>query len=138
MALAVSKRGELVVGESGSLDKPHAGAVSFYNPQDKGKLLLSVPTGLNEIVGLAYSPQSGNLYALDLSRNDAKEAGLYRIDAARQDGRMAAKAIKIVELDKPTALVFTSDGTLYVTLLGAAEAGAKEKTGQLVKIIGEL
>jgi hypothetical protein len=53
MALVVSKRGELVVGESGSFDKPHAAAISFYSPKDKGRLLLSVPTGLSNITGLA-------------------------------------------------------------------------------------
>jgi glucose/arabinose dehydrogenase len=138
MALVISKRGELVVGESGTFDKPHDSAISFYNPKDKGRLLLTVPTGLNDIVGLAYSPRSGNLYALDLAWPDAKEAGLYRIDATRQDGQMSAKAVKIASLEKPTALAFASDGTLYITLLGAAAEGAKEKPGQVVKITGDL
>jgi hypothetical protein len=87
---------------------------------------------------LAYSPRSGNLYALDLAWSDAKEAGLYRIDASRQDGQMSAKAVKIASLEKPTALAFASDGTLYITLLGAAAEGAKEKPGQVVKITGDL
>jgi hypothetical protein len=138
MALVVSKRGELVVGESGALDKPHDSAISFYNPKDKGRLLLTVPTGLNDIVGLAYSPRSGNLYALDLAWSDSKEAGLYRIDATRQDGQMSAKAVKIVSLERPTALAFASDGTLYVALLGDAAEGAKERTGQIVRITGDL
>lgn len=138
MALIVSKRGELVVGESGALDKPHDSAISFYNPKDKGRLLLTVATGLNDIVGLAYSPRSGNLYALDLAWSDSKEAALYRIDATRQDGQMSAKAVKIAALEKPTALAFASDGTLYVTLFGDAAEGANEKTGQVVKITGDL
>jgi glucose/arabinose dehydrogenase len=138
MALVVSKRGEMVVGESGTLDKPHDSAISFYNPKDKGRLLLTVATGLNDIVGLAYSPRSGNLYALDLAWSESKEAGLYRIDAARQGGQMSAKAVKIIALERPTALAFASDGTLYVTLLGNAAERAKEKTGQVVKITGEL
>jgi hypothetical protein len=140
MALAVSKRGELVVGESGALDKPHDSAVSFYNPKDKGKLLMTVPTGLSDLVGLAYSPRSGNLYALDLSWSDPKEAGLFRIDAARADGRMTGKAVKIASLDRPTAMTFAPapDGTLYATVLGAAKNGSNEKTGQVVKITGDL
>jgi len=100
--------------------------------------LLSVPTGLHDIIGLAYSPRSGFLYALDLAWSDGKEAGLYRIDSARQDGQPSAKAVKIAALERPTALAFAADGTLYVTLLGAAQDGAKEKSGQLVKITGDL
>ena len=138
MAPVLSRRGELVVGECGAFDKPHDSAVSFYNPQN-GKLLMTVPTELNDIVGLAYHPRSGNLYAIDLSVCDSKEAGLYRIDATRQDGAMVGKAVKIAALDRPTALTFTPDGALYVTLLGTAkEKDAKEKTGCLVKITGDL
>jgi DNA-binding beta-propeller fold protein YncE len=137
-ALAVSKRGELVVGESGTFDKPHDSSVSFYNPKDKGTLLLTIPTGLSDIVGLGYSPRSGNLYALDLSWSDPKAAGLYRIDAARQDGRMTAKGVKIASLDRPTAMAFASDGALYVTALGAAKEEANVKTGQVLKITGDL
>jgi hypothetical protein len=138
MALVLSKRGELVVGESGSFDKPHSAAISFYSPKDKGRLLLSVPTGLSNITGLAYSPRSGYLYALDLSWSDAKEAGLYRIDATREDGRMSAKAVKITALDRPTAMTFASDGPLYITQLGPVADGVKEKQGQVVRITGDL
>jgi hypothetical protein len=138
MALAISKRGELVVGESGTLDKPHDSSVSFYNPKDKGKLLLTVPTGLSDIVGLAYSPRTGNLYALDLSWNDPKEAGLYRLDANRHDGKMTATAVKVASLDRPTAMTFSTDAALYVTVLGAAKEGSSEKTGQVIKITGDL
>jgi hypothetical protein len=136
-ALTISKRGELVVGESGAYDKPHNSVLSFYNPKN-GKLLLTMQAGLNDIMGLAYSPRSGNLYAVDLAWSDTKEGGLYRLDATRQDGKMGVKAVKIASLDKPTALTFSSDGALYVTLLGTAKEGAKEKPGQLVKITGDL
>lgn len=138
MALVLSKRGELVVGECGSFDKPHGAAISFYSPKDKGRLLLSVPTGLSNITGLAYSPRSAYLYALDLSWSDTKEAGLYRIDATRENGRMSAKAVKITPLDRPTAMTFASDGTLYVTQLGPTADGMKEKQGQVVRITGDL
>ncbi len=137
-ALVVSKRGELVVAEAGEFDKPHDSAISFYSPKDKGRLLLNVPTGLHDIFGLAYSPRSGLLYAVDLAWSDQKEAGLYRIDSARQDGQPIAKAVKIAALERPTALAFGSDGALYVTLLGAPRNGAAEKSGQLVKITGDL
>jgi hypothetical protein len=135
--LTVSKRGELVVGESGPFDKPHDSSISFYNPKN-GKLLLTMRTGLSDIMGLAYCPHSGNLYVIDLAWSDSKERGLYRLDATRLDGKMGVKAIKIAPLDKPTALSFSSDGALYVTLLGTAKEGTKEKPGQLVKITGDL
>ncbi|HKD35279.1 MAG TPA: hypothetical protein VKB78_00720, partial [Pirellulales bacterium] len=138
MALVVSKRGELVVGECGSFDKPHGAAISFYSPKDRGRLLLSVPTGLSDITGLAYSPRSGYLYALDFSWTESKDAGLFRIDSTREDGRMSAKAIKITALDRPTAMTFGSDGTLYVTQLGPAGNDGKEKLGQVVRIAGDL
>ena len=40
--------------------------------------------------------------------------------------------------ERPTALAFASDGTLYVTLLGDPAEGSKEKTGQVIKITGDL
>jgi hypothetical protein len=134
----MQESGELVVGESGSFDKPHDSSISFYNPKDKGTLLLMVPTGLSDIVGLGYHPRSGNLYAVDLSWSDPKEAGLYRIDSARDDGRMTAKGVKIASLERPTAMAFAQDGILYVTVLGPAKEGSSEKTGQVIKIIGDL
>ncbi|HEV3415447.1 MAG TPA: hypothetical protein VG056_01475 [Pirellulales bacterium] len=136
-ALTISKRGELVVGESGPFDKPHDSSIAFYNPKN-GKLLLTMRTGLSDIMGLAYCPHSGNLYAIDLAWSDPKEGGLYRLDATRLDGKMGVKAIKIAPLDKPSSLSFASDGALYITLLGTAKEGAKQKPGQLVKITGDL
>ena len=128
MALAVSNA-ELVVGEAGAFDTPHDSAISFYSPRDKGRLLLSVPTGLNDIVGLAYSPRSGLLYVLDLAWGDSKEAGLYRIDSARKGGQPSAKAVKIAARERPTALAFASDGTLYVTLLARPRKGRRRSPG---------
>jgi hypothetical protein len=138
MAVVVSKRGELVVGECGSFDKPHGAVISFYSPKDRGRLLLSVPTGLSNISGLAYSARSGYLYAVDLSLSDVKEAGLFRIDATRDDGRTSAKAVKITSLDRPTAMTFASDGAIYVTQLGPSNDSTKDKRGQIVRITGDL
>jgi hypothetical protein len=134
----VQESGELVVGESGTFDKPHDSSISFYNPKERGTLLLTVSTGLSDIFGVGYSPRTGDLYALDLSWSDLKEAGLYRIDAARQDGRMTAKGAKIAALHRPTAMAFAPDGTLYVTVLGAAKESSNEKSGQVIKITGDL
>ncbi len=137
-ALTVSKRGELVVAEVGDYDKPADARLAFYDPKPKqGRLLLSVGTGLREISALAYGPTSGALYALEPGWIDGKDAGLYRLDAVMADGKMAVKALKIIELDRPTAMAFAPDGALFVTVLGPVKEGG-EKTGHLLKITGSL
>ena len=45
------------------------------------------------------------------------------------------KATKIASLDKPTALAFAPDGTLYITVIGPkAEGENAPKQGKLLKI----
>ncbi len=136
MALALSKRNELVVAGAGKFDKTPDSTLSFYDPSN-AKLLLNMPTGLLDIVGLAYSPKTGLLYAVDLAWADDKQGGLFRLDATQTDGMIGVKAVKITSLDRPTSLAFAPDGTLYITTLGAAKTAA-EKSGQLLKITGNL
>ena len=141
MALTISKRSELVVGEVGKLDRSRDSRLSFYDPAN-GRLLLSLPTGLFDVVGLAYSPQTGLLYAVDLAWADPKQGGLFRLDAAEQAGKLAVKAVKITALDRPTSLCFAPDGAPYITTLGsttaAADGKSDKKAGQLLKITGGL
>jgi hypothetical protein len=132
-ALTISKRGELVVGQAGNFDKTPDSMLSFYNPSNS-KLLLNLPTGLLDIVGLAYSPRTGLLYAVDLAWANEKQGGLFRLDATQIDGTLGVKAVKITALDKPTSLCFAPDGTLYITTLGIPKPGSAEKPGQLLKI----
>lgn len=132
MALATSPRGELLVGEAGQLDTARDSHLLFLNPKN-GKLLLSLSVPLYDLVGLGYSPQTGLLYGVDLSLAQPGEGGLFRLDAAFQDGHNEIKAVKIAALDRPTALAFAPDGTLYITQLGAVKSG-DERTGQVVKI----
>ncbi|MCC9604632.1 hypothetical protein LOC68_27055 [Blastopirellula sp. JC732] len=127
-AITISPRQEAVVGQMGEIATPGDSLLTFYDVKEKG-LLMSLPTGLSDIVGLAYSPKTGRLYAVDFSWHDPSQGGLFRIDAVRVDGKQAAKATKIIDLMKPTALDFAKDGTLYIT-----EFGEGEKGGRVLKI----
>lgn len=127
-AITISPRQEAVVGQMGEIATPGDSLLTFYDVKEK-KLLMSLPTGLSDIVGLAYSPKTGRLYAVDFSWHDPSQGGLFRIDAVRVDGKQAAKATKIVDLTKPTSLAFAKDGTLYIT-----EFGEGEKGGRVLKI----
>ncbi len=136
-ALTISKQGELVVSQVARFDQASRSEISFYAP-DNSKLLLSLTTDLRDIVGLAYSPQTGLLYAVDLAWAERKQGGLFRLDATQTVGSLAIKPVKIASLDRPTSLAFAPDGTLYVTTLGSVSSDKSKKTGQLLKITGGL
>lgn len=126
-------RGEVVVGQLGEMNRPGDSLLSFFHAKS-GKLLLSLRTGLYDMTALAYSTKERDrLYALDFAWMEAAKRGLYRLDAVRKEGRQAVRPVLIARLDKPTAMAFAPDGTLYVTLLGATDEGAAKKTGSLVK-----
>lgn len=119
------KGGYLVVGQMGEITVPNDGLLTFYNPASK-EVLLNLKTNLHDITAVAYSPR-GQLYVLDYAWADTTQGGLFQIleDKSAESG-MRTK--KITPLDKPTAMVFDSDGALYVTVIG------EEKKGQLIKI----
>ena len=134
VGIALSPRGEIVVGQMGEVNLPNDSQLTFYSAST-GKKLLNLETKLFDITALAYHPKSGLLYATDFAWMEPKEAGLYRIDRGAKEGDAAVKVSKVVALEKPTAMAFAPDGTLYVTMIGAP--GAEEtaaKTGKLVKI----
>jgi DNA-binding beta-propeller fold protein YncE len=135
-ALAMSRRSELVVGQTGELNQPRDSLLSFYRGKNR-RLLLSAKTELFDITALAYSPKSELLYATDFAWMEPKAAGLYRLDMTLVGGVQGVKATRVVELDRPTAMVFASDGTLFVTTIGGGESDGG-KTGQVLKISGEL
>jgi hypothetical protein len=146
LAIAMSRRGVLVVSaNSGTAKDAPAGTLTFYNWKT-GATLATFPTPLVDIVGLAYSPESGRLYAATLSRAKPNDAGIYRLDAATVENRAGMKAVKIVAVDRPTGLAFSLGNTLYATAIGAPEVdgkavasdkGASDK-GTLLKITGDL
>jgi glucose/arabinose dehydrogenase len=129
--------GNLVVGQMGEINVPTDSLLTVYDPAT-GKLLWKATTGLFDIAALAYSPKTGKLYALDFAWMDTKLGGLFRLDVTKTDGGATVKAEKVASLDKPTAMAFGNDGTLYVTVFGTAAEGSTAKPGQLLKITGGL
>lgn len=133
VGITIDSKGNLVVGQSGEVNKPNDSLLTVYNPS--GKLLSRAATNLHDITALAYSP-SGKLYALDFAWVNPSEGGLFRLDVS--DNGNSVKAVKITSLDKPTAMAFDGEGNLYVTVFGTAPEGSKQKPGQLIKISGGL
>lgn len=131
---------ELVVAQMGEVNVPGDSLLTFYNPAD-GKLIRSLETGLNDIVGLAYSPKTQKLYATDFSWVDTTKGALYRLDIEGDK----VTPVKIVDLEKPTGVAFDKEGKrLYITTFGAnsgfmgdaPEAGSDKEMspGKLVTI----
>jgi sugar lactone lactonase YvrE len=132
VGITLNNDGQIVIGQMGEINKPKDSLYTVYDPES-GELLARSETGLYDITGLAYSP-SGKLYATDFAWMAPEEGGLFRLDVTDT----TVEAVKIASLDKPTALAFTPDGRLYVSLIGTAAEGEKKKPGKLVQILGEL
>ena len=98
----------------GSRDTPGDSVLAFYSPV--GELLDKFPTGLNDIVALAYGPRKKRLYALDFNWANPREGGLYRLVGV--DNEEGCEAKLIAKLHRPTAMAFDRRGNLYVTTIG--------------------
>jgi DNA-binding beta-propeller fold protein YncE len=130
VGITINKQGDIVVGQCGEVNKPQDSLLTFYSAKT-GKLLSNFETKLYDITGVAYSPKTGLLYATDFAWMKSDEGGLFRIDASQT----GVKTSKIASLDKPTALAFAPDGTLYITVVGPkAENENASKQGKLLKI----
>jgi hypothetical protein len=141
VGIAMSPRGELVVGQMGEITVPNDSLLTFYNAES-GEMRVNLPTNLFDISALAYHPRTSKLYALDYAWMQNSEGGLYRLDM-RDNGQLDVVKIALPRLlDKPTAMAFAPDGTLYVTVIGSPgteePASPDVGTGMLVKITGEL
>lgn len=144
MGIAIRNSREfLVISQAGKFDQSHDSVLAFFHMRGKG-LLMALPVPLSDVVALAYSPQGNRLYAVDMALASPKQGGLYRLDSAIIDGRVGVKAVKLAGLDRPTALAFAPDNTLYVTATGAGESDENQpeekqsKQGVLVKVTGDL
>lgn len=134
VGITLNQNGQIVASQMGEINKPNDSLLTVYDPES-GELMARASTGLFDIAGLAYSPTTGKLYCVDYAWMDTKEGGLFRLDVDFDAGKVTTE--KIASLDKPTALAFAADGSLYVSLIGTAAEGAKGKPGKLVKIVGE-
>ena len=120
---------ELVVGQMGEVNVAGDSLLTTYDPKT-GTLKKKWKTGLSDIAGLAYSPKTKKLYAVDFSWVDAKQGGLFRLDIEGD----AVKATKLVSLDKPTALAFDKEGKLYITVFGTEDPNGDRSPGKLLSI----
>lgn len=128
------KGDQVVVGQMGEVNKPNDSLLTFYNAAT-GKKLMNIETKLHDITALAYDPKTGLLYATDFAWIEPKDGGLFRIDRATGENSEAVKLTKILPLEKPTAMAFAPDGSLYVTVIGTpAEGETAAKTGKLLKV----
>ena len=130
MGATMAPDGKLVVSQFGSTHSLPDSLLTFYDPAT-GKLEKKLPTGLRDLIGVAYSPKTGKLYGLDFSWAEPSKGGLFRLEV----GPEQVQAVKLADLEKPTALAFSPTGLLYVTVLGSQKTTAK-KTGQLLVFEG--
>jgi hypothetical protein len=133
-AITVGNTGYAIVAVNSVNDPKSPSSLAFFNPLNR-RILLKVRTDLQRIVALAYSPKSGNLFVANSPSNFDNGAGIFRIDSVNQRGESACIAVKIADVQSPTALAFAPDGALFVTASGDRKS---KDTGVLLKITGDL
>jgi hypothetical protein len=112
--ITVGNSGYVVVATNALGDSSQPSRLAFFSPLDR-RVVMQVPTDLQRIVALAYSPKSGNLFVANFPTTDDGRSGIYRIDRMNQPDASACIAVKIADVRSPTALAFAPDGALYVT-----------------------
>jgi hypothetical protein len=145
-AVTVGVRGFVVLAYSATDDQPQS-ELAFYNPIN-GNRVLQMTCELPNIVALAYSPHSGNLYAASSQADDLTSAisvepssenstgGVYRLDDASQPGARACATTKVADVRNLTAMTFAPDGALYITTKGNDKETSE--SGALLRITGDL
>ena len=130
MGATISPDGKLVVSQFGATNSFPDSLLTVYDPST-GNMEKKLKTGLRDIIGVAYSPKTGKLYGLDFSWAEPAKDGLFRLEV----GADQVKAVRLADLEKPTALAFSPDGKLYVTVLGSGDPKGS-KTGRLLVFEG--
>ncbi|HEX3602366.1 MAG TPA: hypothetical protein VHU84_19585 [Lacipirellulaceae bacterium] len=129
--VAVGVTGTLSVATTAQISGNKNAVIRFLNPIN-GRALLEIPTDLKNIVGLAYSPSSGDLFVANFDFSDKSASGIYRIDDDSEVGKPACHVTKVAAVPRPTSLTVAADGTLYVTALG--ESGNGNHSGELLQL----
>jgi hypothetical protein len=134
MSITVEPRGYIVIIRPDERDASTASRMDFVNPIN-GRTEIKFPLRLANIVGVAYSTRTGNLFAITNSPRESVPSGVYRIDLdeSSDSNGFSARATVVAKVQRPTSLAFGPDGALYVASLGRSG-----KDGQLKKISGDL
>jgi hypothetical protein len=132
VAIAVEPRGYIVVVRPEEHEGTSTSHIEFVSPID-GRVAARFSIKLGNVVGVAYSPRTGNLYAISQSSSVAGREGVFRIDTNQfgPPSELSATATHVAQVQRPTALAFGPDAALYVTSLGG-----DRKSGSLHKITG--
>lgn len=133
-AIVLGRRGELVVAQMGGLEVPADSRLTFFDARN-GKSYLDVPTGLNDITGLAISPKTGRMYATDFSHIAPDEGGLFRIDLVKDAGEWICQPARLMTLNAPSGLAFREDGELMITTFGSHSN--EHKGGLLIRVYND-
>jgi hypothetical protein len=132
--ITVGNNGYATLATNSLDDSAQPSRLAFFSPLDQ-RIVMEIPTELQRIVALAYSPKSGNLFVANSPTNEDDRAGIYRIDRATQPGAFSCIAIRIADVRRPAALAFAPDGTLYVSASGDPKT---KNAGELLKLDGDL
>lgn len=123
--MAITPQGELLVGQFGETHNRSRSVLGIYD-LNRGTLERLIATDLRNVIALAYSPTSGELYALDFAWPVPEEGGLFRLAINGE----TATSERIRLLPRPVAMAFSPEGVLYVATLGQREDGSA--TGSIV------
>jgi DNA-binding beta-propeller fold protein YncE len=115
-ALTISPDGFVVVGQDRQGDE--GSLLTFYDQTD-GKLRAKFELEHSGIVGLAYGPNGGRLFALFHSPQQHEHDGLYKLVARHRN--TACEARLVGKMARPMGLAFAANGDLYV--VGGGEHG---------------
>lgn len=131
-AITLSPDGELVVAQRGAWETSQDSLLSFYHAKT-GQMLKYDKVDLYDMSAVKYS-SSGRLYALDLAWANEGAGGLFRLDQSLE----GVHAVLVAKLDRPAAMDFAADGSLFVVLFGSSQDKSAQGSGKLVKITGNL